>query len=193
MSPPVVFVHFPKAAGTTVRRQFRRALGPALLEDYQNRPLTPQRFDTAPEIPRDTRVVMGHFIPGRYAQQPCRLVTILREPVDNVISVWKHWRRNGLLASDVPLIDFASRPEIRHWMSKTYFDGFDMGRFAFIGFYDRLSEDLPAIGDMCGVVLNADQFANVAPPESAEPPTAGLARILADDIAFYGALRARVE
>ena len=94
----VVFMHIPKAAGLTLRSVLRRQYGPEeLISVY-----APRMEDTFREIAamddrrkRRARALIGHVRFGVHEllPNPCRYVTILRDPVRRVISDYRYIRR----------------------------------------------------------------------------------------------------
>ena len=83
-------------------------------------------------------------------------------------------------------------------MSETYFGGFDMDRFDFIGLHEQRLLDVPRLGDMLGVSLDLTVCENRTPydPErdefaSSPAALARLADILRQDVAFYEAICAK--
>ncbi len=100
---PLVFIHVPKAAGTSVRHVFRGWFGPGLYDHYFDerrglRPTLPDLHGRPPGVPV---VVYGHFNRLRgfgvehdlpWADQ---FVTILRDPYDAAVSAYHYVRRHG--------------------------------------------------------------------------------------------------
>jgi hypothetical protein len=86
----LVFVHVPKAGGTTLRRIIRRQYRPGSIHDVP--PGSP------PEIPPGAgariRVLQGHIPYGSHhvLALPADYVTILRDPVDRVASLYYYAR-----------------------------------------------------------------------------------------------------
>jgi hypothetical protein len=87
-NPLVIFMHLPKTAGSTLSRIMGRqypAAGVLRLYDsgtgVELGSLSKDRLDAL-------RVVVGHFCFGahQFVSRPCAYVTVLREPVDRVIS-----------------------------------------------------------------------------------------------------------
>lgn len=159
----IVSVHFPKAAGTSLRKQFVALLGDAVYTDYGHDPLTAPGAK-AVAFPEGRRVVHGHFRADRYVCPDAYLITFLREPVDNLISTYFYWRGfrkpgNELMARflrDKPsLVEFATYPGIQRLMSETYFGGFDMERFDFIGFHETRDRDIHALASVLNLDLDA--------------------------------------
>lgn len=196
----VVSVHFPKAAGTSLHRQFTDLLGDAVLLDYGNDPLVVGRGATV-GFPCGKRLVHGHFHPQRYAHADAYRMTFLRHPVDNLISIYFFWRTYP--ESDNPvhvrflrerpsILEFAAYPGINRLMSETYFGGFDMGRFDFIGFYESRDTDIRRLAGELGLPLRADRHENRTADSDerrAIEADASIRRrltdILAADVAFY--------
>jgi len=159
-------------------------------------------------LPSGIRAVHGHFRPQRYdgVRNAFRL-TFLREPVDNLISIycfWKNCSEHGnpvhskFLAEHPSIVDFALYEGIQTLASEVYFGGYDMRRFDFIGFYETLGEDLAKLSARLGIRLSKDVHENktaLGGDERREwvcsPAVVNqLRRSLAQDIRFYESFRA---
>ncbi|WP_203072662.1 sulfotransferase family 2 domain-containing protein [Falsiroseomonas ponticola] len=116
---PCVFVHIPKTAGTSLRTELAALLEPSAsiaVDAADGRPDFRARMDDAVEQflkdggPAGIRFVSGHLL-ARHAARlrshytDARFVTLLRNPVDRVVSDYRHQRspRNPLQA------DFTAR------------------------------------------------------------------------------------
>jgi hypothetical protein len=197
----VVSVHFPKAAGTSLRTQLARLLGDRMVLDYAQDPVGADRIESAP-FPPGALLVHGHFNARRYADVTARRVTFLRHPVDNLISIYVFWLAAPATDHGVHARFLRERPSILEFaahytplarlMSETYFGGVDMARFEFVGFHETRHTDIPALGTMLGLPLSAEVAENRTPtrPErqaiEADAATrARLTDLLAQDVAFY--------
>ena len=89
----LVFLHLPKTGGTTLHHHFSGAFAPA--------EICPERFSALQNIPPEKiatyRYFSGHFnyeqlrlIPG-----PSYVVTVLRDPVDRILSTYYFWKRHS--------------------------------------------------------------------------------------------------
>lgn len=125
---PILFIHLPKAAGTSMRHSLEAALGSANVypsaDDFRSR--GDSRYPKAWEILRDYasirpyRVLIGHFPAGLKDALPVphRTAVILRNPVQRSLSLLAHLARHGgtspqeVLASDTlrqRLVDMQTR------------------------------------------------------------------------------------
>lgn len=102
----LLFVHIPKTAGQTVeaalRWRFRHTPGAVLHHRALLKPL--EEVESIPlEAREKARVIGGPFYYGlhRYIPQRCQYVTILREPVARVVSLYNYVR----LTKEHPLHD----------------------------------------------------------------------------------------
>jgi hypothetical protein len=92
--PLIIFLHLPKTAGSTLARIIERQYkASAILHLY------PSSFgEELVAIPQNrmelVRIVMGHLYFGAHAflSQPCTYLTMLRDPVDRVISHYNYVR-----------------------------------------------------------------------------------------------------
>jgi hypothetical protein len=175
-----------------------------ILDYYKHDPLTLSGCDTADGLPRGARAVHGHFRPHRYDcfKEAFRL-TFLREPVDNLISIYCYWKscpehgnhvHSRFLAEQPSIFEFATYGGLQTLASETYFGGYDMGRFDFIGFHETRAQDLPELASLLGLPLGEDVHENRTSgnerQELASNPQiiAHLKTCLSKDINFYESL-----
>ena len=207
----LISVHVPKCAGTAFRTALRRAYGESAIHlDYADRPLDPAApmhldpdgfFARRPALPADARVVHGHFHAGKYRHlgPSCPRIAILRHPVSRTVSHYGFWLRlapagHALHAymrdAGLDLLAFARLPFIRHAYARVLFAGLDRRDFAFVGTVETLASDTPRLAALLGrdLVLPRENAAP-APPRVSPEQAAGLADLLAEDIAFYEAWR----
>jgi hypothetical protein len=199
----LVYVHFPKAAGTSLIHGLRSHYGDALLADYTHLPPLDWSHDPA-FVPDGIRAVCGHFHADRYVKYGHSFrFTFLREPVDNLISIYYFWRNfpsvgypahDRFLADNPSIVEFARYPEMRRLACEAYFGGVDLSTLDFIGFFERRADDIARLSMRLGIPLQASLHINRTAEEfdgerlglKADRQT--LARLrdeLADDVAFY--------
>jgi sulfotransferase famil protein len=203
MSLELVYVHFPKAAGTSLIQALRSHYGDALFADYMHHP--PGDFSHDPGVvPEGVRAVCGHFHADRYAAYRSALrFTFLREPVDNLISIYYFWQKfpsigyeahDRFLAERPTIFALAEYPELRTLASQAYFGGVDLGTFDLVGFYERRAEGMAKLSALIGAPLDAGLHVNRTDDEfdqaraelkSDRAAMARLRDILSDDVAFY--------
>ena len=179
-------VHVPRTGGTSLWTQLAAAFGDGFLADYAHDPICGP-YDMQP-WPDGKTVIHGHFRPDLYNAE--LLITWLRHPVDLVTSLWHTWLTLPPMHSALrkfhdmrpSLIEFAQWPEIRWLLSKTYFGGFDMRRFDFIGVFERRDKDFLRLSHMLDVPLDPAIHENRSQRWNSSNE---LLDILADDIAFY--------
>ena len=142
----LIVLHTPKCAGTSLLKSLRTAFGiPGVYNDY---PHQVPRGDES-RGPEDYPVIFGHFAARKYQHiENAMWVTLLREPVDRVLSLYFNWRftpfemlqneprktgiRRKVRDGRIELLEFAQRRGIADSMHERYFGGFDMGRFNLI-------------------------------------------------------------
>jgi len=213
----IISVHTPKVAGTSLLHAFKMAYGEsAVLEDYADRPADPcaeyyldpvgwlERRPT--KIDESIKVVHGHFFPGKYDLIDLAFrTTFLRHPVDNVISIYFYWKKyiqspaTGLykyfLDQKLDIFELARLPLLRYLFSKTYFGGFDMERFDFVGCHERREESYAQLSVLLGVQLDSSLCFNPTDSvvksqerlqlENDSLSVGKLKDILSEDIGFY--------
>lgn len=203
MSLELIYVHFPKAAGTSLINALRSHYGDALLADYTHLP--PGDYSHEPAyLPEGTRAVCGHFHADRYAEhRTATRFTFLREPVDNLISIYYFWKKfpsigypahDRFLAENPTVFELAEYPELRTLASRAYFGGVDLGDLDFVGFFERRAEGLASVSSLTDIPLSADLHVNRTDEEfdrareELRADRAGMARLrdlLSEDVAFY--------
>lgn len=102
--PVVVFVHLPKTGGTTLKWIITEQLGADRVFDVRRGPIRNRLEELAQMSPQERGrydAVIGHmpFGVGRLLERPCLYVTLLRDPVERVVSDYFFVRR----AQDHPL------------------------------------------------------------------------------------------
>lgn len=150
----VVSVHIPKCAGTSFRHALRQIHGSGLWLNYGD--------DFRREaVPPGTTCIHGHFaadaydgiIPGR------KLITIVRHPVERVVSNYHHFLRIPdlrnqasvrLHAENLTLLQFARMESVRNEIVR-YTAGKTPADFAWIGLAERYPESLVLLRKKFGI------------------------------------------
>jgi hypothetical protein len=201
-----VSIHFPKAAGNSLATQFKTLLGDQIAFDYDHAPLTLAAHERG-DFPASKRAVHGHFRPQRYQSADAYRITFLREPVENLISIFFYWKtlpdvgvvaaHTRFLKEQPDVFEFAAYPGLNRLMSDTYFGGYDTAQFDFVGFHETRVHDIPRLGRALGLPLQADVHENKTSEcaerralEADHDAIGRLRGLLAADIAFYERLRA---
>lgn len=135
-----IFVHVPKAAGMSVYRALRWKYPTQTIQlDTLRKPLDQVAESIPHETLRDLRVVSGHHHFGmhEYISTQCDYVTLLREPVARVVSMYhfilgnpKHWLHDELVRSGMDLEAFvrtAADPGVDNQQTRLI-SGRDSGR-----------------------------------------------------------------
>jgi hypothetical protein len=136
-------------------------------------------------------------------------MTFLRHPVNNLISIYFFWKSFGTARNPVhaqflserpSVLDFARYPAFSNLMSETYFGGFDMRRFNFIGFYENRDSDMSRLAADTDLPLVANVHENLTPKsvercelEANNSVQRRLADLLSDDLKFYEQMRNRTD
>jgi hypothetical protein len=87
----VVFMHIPKAGGTSLRRLLSDSVDPARISAAAEDPDLRELGETRQQY----SLFMGHFSfdgIAPYAAEGAQLITLLRHPVDRVASLYRFWR-----------------------------------------------------------------------------------------------------
>jgi hypothetical protein len=148
---PLVFVHIPKTAGTSLRStlslEFNEGevlcdYGPNELETstkvmdaiYKNK-------DVYSVINEGEKLIFGHFLAKKYIHLSCyeNIITFVRNPVERVVSEFKHFQRHRNFKGSV--IEFAKLPRNRNMMH-LYLRGVPWSALGFIGVSERFDDSL---------------------------------------------------
>ena len=204
-----VGVHFPKAGGNSLLMALRERYGDALEWDYEDPPALPQAqrhmdpdryFARRDEPPPNAACIFGHFHPAKYAHLNAVRFTVLREPVNNIVSIYCYLRakqpgsilHHYVQREHLSVVETARLPLLRRLMSDAYFGGVDMGTFDFIGVHERRAETNAALCDLLDLKPFDDVRSNATPPSTEREEIMASAQtmselrdVLADDVRFY--------
>lgn len=206
----LISVHTPKAGGTSVSKILSEAFGAAYFADYKDDPADPLSerninprayFGRERTLPDGVNCIHGHFHPGQFRIGEAFLFTILRHPVDNIVSIYSFWKAQAgstsplhayLLEKQLGVLEMAQLPLLRFLYSASYFGDFDMARFGLIGRHESRREALAALGEQIGIALDPTPHENATPISrerqellSDAKLLKSLEEILTDDIRFY--------
>ncbi len=221
--PLLISIHFPKAGGSSLRKQLVERFGSQVLEDYGDDPVNPisppsldprRFFSVARTVPDNVKAVHGHFPAAKYwAVDNAIRFTFLREPIDNLLSIYFYWLRNPpdlnanplhhlVCSQNLTILECAQLPLLQALASGRYFGHFDMACLDFIGFHERRREDLPRLSSLLGIPFDVETHENAISDEQAEQRdailsnsalTARLRDILTDDVRFYEDIREKYD
>jgi hypothetical protein len=172
----IVFVHTPKTAGSSLREALFRARPEALnLCDYgpdsayTSAMVRAFRYHAGDDLPalRDALLnveaftLCGHFKSKVYARTfgPAPLITVLREPVERVISHYRHALRRREFEGS--LLEFAVLPQNRDVQAR-HVGSVPLERWLWIGRQDRLRKDARRLSQMIGARVEPE-LVNAAP------------------------------
>lgn len=133
-------------------------------------------------------------------------MTFLREPADLLLSFYFFWREmpfegqalHRKFLDERPDIEtFAGWAPIRRLSSETFFGGYDMERFDFIGFHETRQEDMARVNLLANLQLDASRHDNRTANDHEERQAVRedkalmgrLRDLLAEDARFYERLR----
>ncbi len=205
--PVLLGVHVPKAGGTSIGAALAQAYQGSFYSDYADDPslpesqrqLDPQRHFEGYPLPPGYGCIYGHYHIGKYGQEEALRFTLIRHPVEIVLSLYAYWRsvpRGGaphqyFLKEQLDILGLANMPSVRKMLSQTYFGDFDMGRFDLIGRHDAREASLTRLSQLCGRPLDTTIHANATASDEGrtlredKDIVAALTDILSEDIRFY--------
>lgn len=226
--PTIIFLHIGKTAGASLRRILRRQFRHREVLEFLPPLPEPGRLrregalDAFAEIPEDrrrnARLVMGHATYGIHEliPRPSTYVTMLRDPVALVISLYryvlrtpKHVLHHDVVARDLSLEDFVTSGlsvEVDNSQTRaiagdtsTPFGGVDDAmldrakahleeRFAVVGLTERFDESLLLMRRAFGWARVYYVATNIAP--DASPPAPATVELIRERNRFDAALHA---
>jgi len=213
----LISVHVPKCAGTSLGDGLACAYGQEqIFFDSGDRLLDPRapinvdrkkylrEFDSIRDsLLAGKRVVHGHFCTRKYDSLRAARFTMLREPLDRLIShylFWGHLASHGhsmhdrFLSERPTIIDFARMPEFRHFYRDVIFLDVDMRTFDLIGSMENMDQAMAALQKLIGKKLcfekkntNHCEHCRLFRTEIMQSPQklGTLRDLLADEIVFY--------
>lgn len=179
-----ISVHTPKASGTSIIASLQKVFGDLLEIDNSDDPANPlsQRvidpcsyFGRSRKLGKRTACLHGHFHPGQFDLDGVSLFTMLRHPIDNIVSIYFFWKtcpphgnplHDYFITQELSLIDMAKLPALRFLYSERYFGGFDMGKFSVVGRYDDRPEYFRSLKYKLGLELDSSIEMNVTAPDN---------------------------
>ena len=113
----VIFVHIPKTAGTTLRHIIQSQFQPNNVFEFYSLKTQPpkvlkgiEKYNSLSEAQKKTiKFISGHFGVGlhEFIQRPCTYITILRNPVERVVSYYYFLLRNqNKIVQNKTLLEF---------------------------------------------------------------------------------------
>jgi hypothetical protein len=226
-TPLIAFVHIPKTAGASVKTMFARAFSIGAVIDAGNYLLNPERAVTTVSGDRIARgrVAVGHIPYGLFRahlRSDTRYVTLLRDPVDRVLSYYHSHIRRTRRTEEARVVTTDSLqeaielrlPEIGNLatrflcgdsapMDELPADALDrakanLGQFDFVGVTERFDESIVAMQRVLGLPPVAYEREHVSEgrPSAEEVPEAQRQLIIemnALDLDLYDFARALFE
>jgi hypothetical protein len=213
----LIYVHVPKCAGTALREALTDAYGhDQIYQDVSDRlldPLSPInirrddflrnfRAERAALLARK-HVVHGHLCIQKYDGIDALRVTILRHPIDRLISHYFFWiycaphghsLHDKFLAERPTITQFAQIPQIARFYERILFRDADMSIFDLVGLTEQMDETIARLEKLIGKKLkvkrsneNGSPFYTRQRAEILQNPKImrELADALREDIAFY--------
>jgi hypothetical protein len=218
----LISVHIPKTAGTAFSALLNAVYSTARLRlDYDDHIFAPNaRFQTEfsrwdqdnetflDSLSSEVVAVHGHFWLGKYARRfpTARRIVWLRNPVDQLISLYFYWRAvpdlanpicKQLLENDLTPTQFAALPELHNMVTSKSLRGYEVKDFNFIGIQEFFAEDVTRLCQIMSWGALAVSTANKTSTEEYQrfEPEPALIKIIsrfnAVDIQFYKQALAR--
>lgn len=206
-NPSLVFVHLPKAAGSSLSKVLEANYGDSLYwinslrEKHKINNGHPFRISK-----RGIDAMYGHIyahpnLPSIYPN--AKFITWLRDPVERALSLYHFWQVLGaegrVDATDVPLQTFAAeKPSFKEFISnplyhpqikgyESYLGGMKPEQYAFAGRQNHFEEDIKRCGEILGWEHSMEVKTNVNSKKSeiAENEKEELKELLSSEYAIY--------
>jgi hypothetical protein len=213
----LISVHVPKCAGTALREALADAYGhDRIYYDLSDRlldPLSPinvRRDDFLRKFRADRdallarkRVVHGHMCIQKYDGIDAVRITLLRHPIDRLISHYFFWiycpphghsLHDKFLAERPTITQFAKIPQIARFYERVIFRDADMSIFDLVGLTEQMDQTVARLEKLIGKNLKVKISNENGSPHYARQRAQilqnpkimrELADALHDDIAFY--------
>jgi hypothetical protein len=155
-----LFLHMPKCAGTSIKRILETLKSEKIFFDYESFFKIPKSkrsekilnsFNNPTRI-NENEIVFGHFFPIKYIGDKIpinfKLVTILRDPIERLISHYYYWNKGDfshhylwrkMRQNNWTLSQFIMCSEIQNLYDQ-YFCQCPLQFFSYIGIYENLVE-----------------------------------------------------
>lgn len=209
----------PKTGGSSLKNQIASLFDEnEVYFDYEEDPanpispiqLNPHHYQNRTPPTKGSRFIYGHFSSSKYRNiSDAFRMTFLRNPVDNIISIYNFWMIHKCEQWDNPLfkyvvnnnlslLDFARLPLIKKLYSKVYFEEIDIKKFQFVGDFSDYNNEIQRLSKLLDIQflndININVTSEIKPQnefnlvsiDSLElQDIVTLKNILKDDIEFY--------
>lgn len=140
-SRTIIFVHIRKTAGISLRSLIKGRFSP----EYYFKEKTPQHLRELPVTERKKlKFISGHAPYGlhKLLPQKCEYITLLREPTDRIISLYKHLLRKGQDITFRELIESEKNNQVLMFGTNFNEAKKRLDEFAFVGITERFDESV---------------------------------------------------
>lgn len=167
----LIFVHIPKAAGTSLKQAITAQIGETEVAFKYDRPMSDPVLTRRAKcllaswrgLQLPQQVVFGHFLVGKFARLTARgfarrdglrYATFLRDPLQRAVSHYYFWQRTHIEGHKVwdrftreqwSLEQFLLSPEHTNFQSQ-FLWGFALENFDFVGLAERYDESVTLLG-----------------------------------------------
>lgn len=169
-----IFVHFPKAGGSSIRAALKKAYGKRLFEDYDYRALpeytSPDYKKIRERVHEEAKqkrgeleakydVIYGHFRADKYNffGESARRSIIFREPISRLCSeYYYHIKMDSFKKrkqEGISLLEFAELPDQINYYN-TYLGGLPLEQFDFVGLVELLPLSIELYRRKYGILLD---------------------------------------
>lgn len=148
-SPPLIFVHIPKTAGTSFAQVLMEVHGKGFLRSDGDDPWT--------AIDHGVTCIAGHFSIGRFRLRfpSAEHAVWFRDPVERVISDYEHWKRNDLdnplwrefRDTEMSLLTFAAWHPARNLQHRLMLH-YPVERLAYVGIAEEFDRSIRLFAKM---------------------------------------------
>lgn len=172
----------PKTGGSSLKNQISSLFNnDEVYFDYDGDPanpnsniqLNPFHYERQNIEPNGYKFIYGHFPSCKYRNvKDAFRMTFLREPIDNIISIYNFWMlhqiekwENALfqyvVKNKLTIVEFSRLPTFRNLYSKVYFQEQDIESFDFVGDFKFYDAELDRLSGLLGVKFDKSVRDNV--------------------------------
>lgn len=172
MAQKIVFVHFPKSGGVSLRNGLLESdIASCLIPHYTDDPVDPNAqvnldFEKSKEMAQTLASKQSYLIYGHFASRSFlhidydHMFTIIRHPIPWLLSLYSYWSTlcedakpghqnfQAFCESKLGIVELLNIEEIKEIYTNTYFRDTNYEDFSFVGIHEEYHESVHAIQEI---------------------------------------------